>query len=172
MVKLINERGFVKLTDLTTPPPPTIVEFLSAWAREKNVVKRSRIPTEKKVLGAILCSSGYTYRDASKILGDISHVAVHDAYKSVMAAIPPLEKKDRTVTIDENVAYLNTVTECVLWLARDADSGEILAFRCSVTKSPGSCGLLQGRNGEDVGRPRRRVQADVVGVPPPVGLAG
>jgi len=87
-------------------------------------------------MAALLCFSGYTSRDASKILGGISHVAVHDAYKSVIAAMPPLQKKDRTVTIDENAAYLNGETQGVVWMARDADSGEILALRCSLTKSP------------------------------------
>jgi len=70
------------------------------------------------------------------MLGGISHVAVHDAHKSVMAALPPLEKKRRLVTIEENEAYLNSETQAVLWMARDVDSGEILAFRCSVSRSP------------------------------------
>lgn len=121
---------------MTTAPPPTIIEFLSVWAKDNNLIKRSRIPTEKKVLAAVLCSSGYTYRDASKLLGGISHVAVHDAHKSLMAALPPLQKKDRTVTIDENAAYLNTEMQGVIWMARDADSGELLAVRASLTKSP------------------------------------
>jgi hypothetical protein len=124
---------------LTSPAPPvqpTIIEFLSAWAKDKDIIKRSRIPTEKKIMAALLCVSGYTYRDASKLLGGISHVAVHDSYKSVMAAMPHLQKKDRTVMIDENAAYLNASTQGVVWMARDADSGEILALRCSVTKSP------------------------------------
>jgi transposase-like protein len=120
---------------LTTAAPQTIVEFLSAWAREKGVIKRSRIPTEKKVLAAVMCASGFTYRDASKILGGMSHVAVHDALKSMTAALPPLEKKRRTVSIDENVAYLNSGTQAIVWLARDADSGEILSFRCSLNRS-------------------------------------
>jgi len=121
---------------LTEAPAPTIVEFLSTWARDQNIIKRSRIPTEKKVLAAVLCASGYTSRDASKVLGDISHVAVHDAYKSVFGAFPKLQKKDRTVIIEENPAYLNSTTEGVIWMAKDADSGEVLALRCSVTKSP------------------------------------
>jgi transposase-like protein len=124
---------------LTSPAPPvqpTIIEFLSAWAKDRDIIKRSRIPTEKKMMAALLCFSGYTYRDVSKILGGISHVAVHDAHKSVMAAMPHLEKKDRTVTIDENAAYLNGQTQAIVWMARDADSGEILALRCSLTKSP------------------------------------
>ena len=119
----------------TAPPPPTILEFLSSWAKDKDIIKRSRIPIEKKVLAAVMCASGYTYRDASNILGGISHVAVHDAHKSVMAALPPLEKKRRLVSIEENVAYLNSETQGVIWLARDADSGEILSFRCSVSRS-------------------------------------
>jgi transposase-like protein len=121
---------------LTSTPPPTIIEFLSAWAKDNNVIKRSRIPTEKKLLGAILCSSGYTYRDASKLLGDISHVAVHDAHKSLSAALPPMEKKGRMVTIQENLVYLNSTSQAVLWLARDLDTGEILSLRCSTSRSP------------------------------------
>jgi len=101
---------------LTSVPPPTIIEFLSAWAKDNSVIKRSRIPTEKKVLGAILCSSGYTYRDASKLLGGISHVAVHDAHKSMTAALPPLEKKRRLVGIEENTAYLNATLQGVVWI--------------------------------------------------------
>jgi transposase-like protein len=120
---------------LTSPPPPTIVEFLSAWAKDKNVVKRTRIPTEKKVLAAVLSASRYTYRDTSKMLGGISHVAVHDAHKSMMAALPLLEKKRRLVTIEENAAYLNSELHGVIWMARDAESGEILSVRCSVNKS-------------------------------------
>jgi transposase-like protein len=121
---------------LTTAAPLTVVEFLSAWAKDKGVIKRSRIPPEKKVLAAVMCVSGFTYRDASKILGGISHVAVHDALKSVMAELPPLVKKRRTVSIDENVVYLNASLQAVVWLARDVDSGEILSFRCSVNRSP------------------------------------
>jgi len=121
---------------LTAAPPPTILEFLEAWAKDSNIIKRSRIPTEKKVLAAILCFSGYTYRDASKLLGGISHVAVHDAYKATSAALPPLARKSRTVTIEENAASLNSETRGVIWLARDLDSGEILSIRCSVNRSP------------------------------------
>ena len=123
------------MTSPAAPVQPTIIEFLSVWARDRDIVKRSRIPTEKKMMAAILCLSGYTYRDASKILGGMSHVAVHDAHKSVIAAMPPLQKKDRTVAIDENAVYLNGETRGVVWMARDADSGEILALRCSLTKS-------------------------------------
>jgi len=121
---------------LTSAPPPTILEFLSAWAKDNNVIKRSRIPTEKKLLGAILCSSGYTYRDASKLIGDISHVAVHDAHKSMSAALPPQDRKRRMVTIQENAAYLNSSVQGVLWMARDLDTGEILSLRCSASRSP------------------------------------
>ena len=119
----------------TAPPQQTIVEFLSAWAWDNNVIKRTRIPAEKKVMAAVLSSSRYTYRDTSKMLGGISHVAVHDAHKSMMAALPSLAKKRRLVTIEENVAYLNSKQQGVVWMARDADSGEILSFRCSVSRS-------------------------------------
>ena len=121
---------------MSSEQPITIVRALSDWAKDNNVIKRSRIPSEKKVLGAILVASGYTYRDASKLLGGISHVAVHDASKSIMGAIPTPEKKRRLVTIEENTVYLNSELQGIIWLARDADSGEILSFRCSVTRSP------------------------------------
>lgn len=121
---------------MTAPAPPTIIEFLAGWVKEKNIVKRSRIPTEKKVLAAVICASGYTYRDASRILGGMSHVAVHDAHKAIMKSFPPLEKKRRLVTIEENPANLNKEIQGVIWLARDADSGEILSIRCSISGSP------------------------------------
>ena len=120
---------------MTAQPPPTILDSLSIWAKEQGVIKRSRISTEKKILAAILCASGYTYRDVSKILGGISHVGVHDAYKSVTAALPPLVKRRRLVSIEENLVNLNESTQAVLWLATDADTGEILSFRCSVNGS-------------------------------------
>jgi transposase-like protein len=121
---------------LTTVPPPTILEFLSQWAKDNYVIKRSRIPIEKKVMAVILSASGFTYRDASKILGGMSHVAVHNATKAVMSALPQPEKKRRLVAIEENVVHLNSQTQGVVWMARDVDSREILAFRCSVNKSP------------------------------------
>lgn len=120
---------------MTSLQDPTIVEFLASWSRDRSVIKRSRIPPEKKVMAAVLCASGYTYRDASKILGGISHVAVHDAHKAVAAALPPLQRKSRTVTIEENRQRLSDATEAVVWLGRDADSGEILAVRCSLSGS-------------------------------------
>jgi len=46
-----------------------------------------------------------------------------------------LEKKRRLVTIEENVAYLNSELQGVVWMARDVDSGEILSFRCSASRS-------------------------------------
>jgi hypothetical protein len=121
---------------LAVASPETILDFLSSWARDQNIVKRTRIPIDKKILAAVMCASGYTYRDTAKVLGGISHVAVHDASKSVMAALPPLVKKRRLVTIDENNVLLNAETPAVLWLARDVDSGEILSFRCSLSGSP------------------------------------
>ena len=121
---------------MTAPPPQTIVEYLSTWSKDKNIIKRSRIPAEKKVMAAVLCASGYTSRDASKMLGGISHVAVHDAYKAVAAALPPLERKSRTVSIEENRLFLNSTLQAVVWMGRDVDSGEILAIRCSLNGSP------------------------------------
>ena len=120
---------------MNSEQPTTIVQALSDWAKDNNVIRRSRIPVEKKVLGAILCASGYTYRDASKLLGGISHVAVRDAHRSIMGAISSPEKRRRLVNIEENIAYLNSEQQGVIWMARDAESGEILSVRCSLTRS-------------------------------------
>ncbi len=114
----------------------TIVGFLTAWAKEKNIIRRSKVPAEKKVLAVVLCNSGYPYRDVSKLLGGVSHVAIHNVYKSFMAAMPRPERKRRLVAIDENAVYLNSQTNGVVWLARDVDSGEILSFKCSASRSP------------------------------------
>jgi len=128
--------GQLSIQSLTHPRSPTIIEFLSAWARDQNIIQRSRIPIEKKVIAAVMCESGYTSRDASKIIGGISHVVVKGSHKRIMAALPRLEKKSRMVTIEENVADLNSNLQGVLWLARDADSGEVISIRCSLNRSP------------------------------------
>jgi putative transposase len=99
------------------------------------VFKRSKVPSEKKVLAAILCSSGYSYRETAKLLGDMSYVAVHNAYQVLSNNLPIPDKKRRLVSIDENQTKLNTQT-IVLWLARDAVTGEVLSFRCSMSGSP------------------------------------
>lgn len=120
---------------LADEPPVSIIQFVSDWAVSNGVFKRSKVSTEKKVLGAFLCLSGYTYRDASSLLGGISYVAIHDAYKSFVAAMPKPKRKRRLVGIEENVAYLNSERDCVLWLAKDVETGEILSLRCSLTRS-------------------------------------
>lgn len=139
-------------------PPPTILDFLSSWVKEKDIVKRSRIPTEKKLLAAVLCISGYTSRDASKVLGGMSHVAVHDSFKAVTAALPPVARQDRNVAIEENLVDFNPETHGVLWMARDVDTGEILALRCSVSKSADdSKRFIQAVLATCIGRPLLRV---------------
>ncbi|MEM3387287.1 MAG: hypothetical protein QXN08_06415 [Nitrososphaerales archaeon] len=38
------------------------------------------MPLEAKVLAALLCSAGLSYRNASRLIGGLSNVAVHDAF--------------------------------------------------------------------------------------------
>src|SRR2546430_2115953 len=52
------------------------------------------------------------------------------------AALPPMEKKRRLVGIEENATYLNSTQQGVVWMASDLESGEILSFRCSASRSP------------------------------------
>jgi len=116
-------------------PPQSILQFVSDWAVGKGVFKRSKVPMDKKILGVFLSYSGFTYREAAKLVGGISYVAVHDACKSFQITLPKLLPTSRTVSIEENVVNLNSERKGILWLARDVDAGDILSMRCSMEGS-------------------------------------
>jgi len=121
---------------LEADAPPTVTRIVSEWALAKGIFRRNKVPAEKKVLASILCASGFSFREASKLLGGLSYVAVHDAYSAVADALPhPDNRRRRCIVIDETHARLNG-HNAVFWLARDVDSGELLTFRCSLTGSP------------------------------------
>jgi putative transposase len=116
--------------------PPTVTEVVTSWARGKKVFDRNKVPIEKKVQASILCTSGFSYRAASKLMGGVSYVAVRDAYYAMSKALPRPERKHRRcIAIDESHSRVNG-EYVVFWLARDVDSGELLTFRCSLTGSP------------------------------------
>jgi len=115
-------------------PPQSILQFVSDWAVGNGTFKRSKVPMDKKIMG-FLSYSGFTYREAAKLLGGISYVAVHDACKSFQASLPKLTPTSRTVSIEENEVNLNSERKGILWLARDVDTGEILSMRCTLTGS-------------------------------------
>jgi len=114
----------------------TVTQIISDWATSKNIFRRNRVPKEKKVVAAILCASGFSFRQASKLMGGLSYVAIHDAYVAMINALPKSGKKyRRCIAIDETQARING-HNAFFWLARDVDTGELLIFRCSLTGIP------------------------------------
>jgi len=121
---------------LASNPPPTVTQTLCDWARAKNVFQRNKVPIERKVQAAILCASGYSYRQASELLGDVSYIGVRDAFTAIARTLPLPEKKHRRcIAIDETETRFGGHVG-FFWLARDADTAELMTFRCSLTGSP------------------------------------
>ena len=121
---------------MASAPPPTVTQIVCEWARGRNVFKRNKVPIERKVQAAILCASGFSYRRASELTGGVSYVAVHDAFTAMTRALPLTEKKHRRcIAIDETEARFSGRVG-FFWLARDADTGELMTFRCSLSGSP------------------------------------
>jgi transposase-like protein len=107
---------------------PSAVELLEAWAEENRVFKRNKVPAEKKILAVILCSAGLSYRDAAELAGDISYVGVRDAVLAFRRSLPCPERKYRgRIALFETRLEVGGVTVYV-WLARDLDADEMLAF--------------------------------------------
>jgi len=96
--------------------------------------RRNRIPAVKKVIAAALCNSGYSYRDVASMVGGLSYVAARDAYVAMLTSLPKEDRRARRqVAIDGADVDLGG-RGFYLWLARDVDNGEIMAFHAS----PGS----------------------------------
>jgi putative transposase len=109
--------------------------ILAEWALSTGAFRRNRVPPEKKVLAAALCSSGYSYRDVARMLGGLSYIAVRDAYFSLLTSLPEATKKDRRLVALDGEDVREGSSEFHLWLARDADSGEIMGFGASPRAS-------------------------------------
>jgi putative transposase len=116
-------------------PPFDVVGALSDWAISSRAFRRNRVPVRKKVMAAALCNGGYSYRDVASMVGGISYVAARDAYLSLVTSLPEETRKyRREVAIDGSEAAIEG-RACYVWLARDVDTGEILAFHGSPTGS-------------------------------------
>ena len=97
--------------------------MLTEWAASVHAFRRNKVPSNKKVIAAALCNSGYSYREVAKMLGGMSHIAARDAYISLLTSLPREEKRyRRTVAIDGSDAAVGGKSFHV-WLARDYDSG-------------------------------------------------
>jgi len=47
------------------------------------VFQRNKVPLEAKVLAALTCFADLSYRNASKLIGGLFYVAVHDAFTAL-----------------------------------------------------------------------------------------
>ena len=104
-----------------------------AWARDHGVFDRNKLPIQKKVLAAIMSSSGLSYREVARLLGGISYVAVRDAQHAFGRALRLPEKKYRgRIALEESIVQLSAV-RLHFWLARDLENGELLAVQASRT---------------------------------------
>ncbi|MCL4437157.1 MAG: DDE-type integrase/transposase/recombinase [Thaumarchaeota archaeon] len=112
------------------------LEVVVSRVRESGVFQRNKVPAESKVLAAMLCFAGLSYRKASEMMGgSISYVSVRDAFIALRKAFPEPEKKSRrAVAVDETKTKL-VGQQIFIWAARDVDSKEILAVRCSFARS-------------------------------------
>ncbi len=114
----------------------SLIETLTDIAKINRAFQRNRIAPEKKVLAALLCFSGFTYRQAAEIVGGISYVAVHDAFMALSNIFPQPTKKARTaITVEEAKSKLTKETVFV-WGAKDQMTNEVLLLRCCLSRSP------------------------------------
>jgi len=120
---------------LPSSPQLGPLSILSEWAVSVRAFRRNRVPVGKKVVAAALCNSGYSYREVAKMLGGMSYVAARDSYFSLLTSLPREERKyRRMVAIDGSDTSMNGAVYHV-WLARDADTGEIMSFQASPNAS-------------------------------------
>jgi len=112
--------------------------------REGGVFKRNKTPLETKVLAAMLCFAGLSYRKVAKVVGSISYVLVYRAFTALKDGLPKPEKKyRRCIAVDETKLKIERRNEkgkpepiwLYLWAARDVDTKEVITFRCSFTRS-------------------------------------
>jgi len=101
---------------------------------ESGVFKRNKTPLEVKVLAAMLCFAGLSYRKAAGLLGGLSYMAVQRAFTALKALPKPGKRYRRCVAVDETKTKLGK-EQLYLWAARDVDSKEVLAHRASFTRS-------------------------------------
>jgi hypothetical protein len=107
------------------------MSILTAWASSMGAFRRNKVPSAKKVIAAALCNAGYSYRNVAAMLGGLSYIAVRDAYLAMLTSFPEESRRfRREVAIDGAEVNLDG-RSFYLWLGRDVDSGEVMAFHAS-----------------------------------------
>jgi len=107
------------------------MSVLAGWASSMGAFRRNRVPPSKKLVAAALCNAGYSYREVASMVGGMSYIAARDAYLAMLTSLPEEERKvRREVAIDGSDVAVEE-RSFHLWLARDVDNGEIMAFHAS-----------------------------------------
>ncbi|MCX8191514.1 MAG: hypothetical protein N3F06_01745 [Nitrososphaerales archaeon] len=102
--------------------------------KESGIFKRNKTPLEVKVLAAMLCYAGLSYRKTAKLLGSLSYMAVQRAFIALNNLPKPERRYRRYVAVDETKTKLGK-GQLFIWAVRDVDTKEILAYRASFTRS-------------------------------------
>jgi len=115
---------------------PDVLDLLAEWGVTNHAFRRNRVDVRRKALAAVLVTSGVSYRETARLVGNMSYIAVRDSYVKLTSLLPTGEKANRrSVAIDESVIRVGN-GPAYLWLARDIDSGRTISFRASFTGSP------------------------------------
>jgi hypothetical protein len=115
--------------------PHDAFSTIAEWARSTRAFRRNKVQLQKKVLAASLCNGGFSYREVASMVGGISYIAARDAFKSMMTSLPAESRRfRREVALDGSEVTMEGKRYYV-WLARDVDSGGIMAFSGSPTGS-------------------------------------
>jgi len=93
--------------------------------------RRNRMPPTKKVVAAALCNAGYSYRDVASMVGGLSYIAARDAYLAMLTSLPEESRRFRREVAIDGADVVFEGRSFYLWLARDVDTGEIMAFHAS-----------------------------------------
>jgi transposase-like protein len=125
----------MSLSALASPEGHSPLSILTEWALSVHAFRRNKVPVAKKVVAAALCSSGYSYRTVASMMGGLSYIAARDAYLALVTSLPREEKRHRRAVAIDGADISLGRNSYHLWLARDIDSGEILAFQASPDAS-------------------------------------
>ena len=83
---------------------------------------------EEKVLAAMLCFAGLSYRGVAKAIGGISYGLVYRTFTALRDGLPKPERRcRRCVAVDETKLKIERKGEPIylfLWAARDVDAKE------------------------------------------------
>ncbi len=107
------------------------MSILSDWASSMGAFRRNKVPAEKKVVAAALCNSGYSYRGVAAMIGGMSYIAARDAYLALVTSMPQAAKRSRREVVVDGEDFAGGSGTIHLWLARDGQTGEIMAFNAS-----------------------------------------